>query len=84
MPYVFTEQGVSILASVLHSKRAIQVNIQIMHTFVYLRQMLLAHKDLAKRLNKLEAKYDNQFQVIFEAIRQLMQPDVKPKRRIGF
>ena len=83
-PYVFTEQGVSMLSSVLNSKRAIQVNIQIMRTFVYLRQMLLANKNLSKRLDELEAKYDKQFQVVFEAIRQLMKPETKPKRRIGF
>ncbi len=84
LPYAFTEQGVSMLSSVINSKQAILVNIQIMRTFVRLRQMLLANKDLAKRLDELEAKYDKQFKVVFEAIRQLMQTEVKPKRRIGF
>jgi ORF6N domain-containing protein len=69
-PYAFTEQGVAMLSSVLHSKRAIQVNIEIMRAFVRLRGMMLAHKDLARRLDELERKYDTQFRVVFEAIRQ--------------
>ncbi len=73
------------LSSVLHSKRAIQVNIQIMDTFVRVRQLLTTHKDLARKLDALESKYDRQFKTVFDAIRQLMQPDKPPKRqRIGF
>jgi phage regulator Rha-like protein len=84
-PYAFTEQGVAMLSSVLNSKRAIQVNIAIMRAFVWLREMLTTHADLARKLNALEKKYDQQFQVVFEAIRQLMTPPKPPKRRrIGF
>jgi hypothetical protein len=84
-PYVFTEQGVAMLSSVLKSKRAAQVNVVIMRTFVRLRELMITHKDLAGRLDELEQKYDQQFQVVFEAIRQLLAPEeVPPKRRIGF
>jgi len=83
-PCVFTEQGVAMLSSVLHSKRAIMVNIEIMRAFVRLRQLLLAHADLARKLDALEKKYDIQFKVVFDTIRQLMTPPVTPKRRIGF
>ena len=71
MPYVFTEQGVAMLSSVLNSERAVQVNIAIMRAFVKLREMIASHKDLIKRLDELEKKYDEQFRVVFEAIRQL-------------
>ncbi len=84
LPYAFTEQGVAMLSSVLKSKRAIQVNIQIMKTFVALRQMFADNKELSKRLDELERKYDTQFKVIFDALRQLMKPPEPPKRRIGF
>lgn len=85
MPYAFTEQGVSMLSSVLNSERAIEVNIAIMIAFVGLRVMLATHADLARRLNELEQKYDEQFRVVFEAIRELMTPEpVPPSRRIGF
>lgn len=84
LPYVFTEQGVAMLSSVLNSKRAVQVNIEIMRTFVRLRRMLLSNKDLSRRLDELEKKYDKQFAIVFDAIRQLMAPDTKPKLRIGF
>lgn len=80
----FTEQGVAMLSSVLNSKRAIQVNIQIMRAFVKLREMLYSHRELAKRLEELERKYDAQFKVFFDAIRKLMIPPEKPKRKIGF
>jgi phage regulator Rha-like protein len=83
-PYVFTEQGVAMLSSVLHSERAIQVNIAIMRAFVQLREMIGSNKGLARRLNELEKKYDSQFRVVFEAIRALMtEPELKTKR-IGF
>ena len=84
LPHAFTEQGVAMLSSVLRSKRAVLVNVAIMRTFVKLRQMLATHKDLAQRLDQLEQKYDSQFRVVFEAIRQLMKPPDQPKRRIGF
>src|SRR5207245_6333596 len=83
MPYAFTEEGVAMLSSVLRSRRAVQVNIEIMRTFVRLREMIASHKDLARRLNELEKKYDGQFKVVFDAIRQLMEPP-DSKRRIGF
>jgi phage regulator Rha-like protein len=84
LPYVFTEQGVAMLSSVLNSERAIHVNIEIIRTFVHLREILATHKDLALKLEQLEQKYDKQFRVVFEAIRQLMIPPDPPKRRIGF
>jgi hypothetical protein len=84
LPYVFTEQGVAMLSSVLRSPRAILVNIEIMRAFVRLRRILASHKELARRLNELEKKYDKQFQVVFEAIRKLMAPEPEPKRQIGF
>ena len=83
-PMAFTEQGVAMLSSVLNSKRAIQVNIQIMRAFNKLRQMLAAHKDLKRKIEAMEARYDKQFQIVFEAIRQLLEEDEKPKRKIGF
>ena len=84
MPRVFTEQGVAMLSTVLNSERAIQVNIAIMRAFVRLREILSTHKRLAKKLMALENKYDAQFRVVFEAIRQLMVEDEKPKIGIGF
>lgn len=84
-PYAFTEQGVAMLSSVLHSKRAVMVNIEIMRAFVRLRQMLESHRELAKKLENLEKKYDSQFKVVFDAIRELMTPyEPKKKRPIGF
>ncbi|UCG81540.1 MAG: ORF6N domain-containing protein [Desulfobacterales bacterium] len=84
LPRAFTEQGVAMLSSVLRSKRAVQVNIEIMRAFVRLRQMLAAHKDLARKLAALEKKYDDHFKVVFEAIAELMAPPQKPKKKIGF
>jgi DNA-binding PadR family transcriptional regulator len=83
-PYAFTENGVAMLSSVLNSKRAIQVNIQIMRTFTKLREMIASHKDLVKKLDELEKKYDGQFQIVFEALRQIIEVEEKPKRKIGF
>lgn len=84
-PYAFTEQGVAMLSSVLNSPRAIQVNIEIIRAFVRLRQILTSHKELARKLEELEKKYDAQFQVVFEAIRQLMEPQEDyVQKRIGF
>ncbi len=73
------------LSSVLNSKRAIKVNIEIMRTFVRLRQILASHADLARKLEALEKKYDAQFKIVFDAIRELMEPvEQKPKRKVGF
>ncbi len=84
-PYAFTEQGVAMLSSVLNSYRAIQVNIAIMRSFVKIREMLSTHKDLARKLNEIEKKYDAQFRVVFDAIRKLMAPPPETKKRkIGF
>lgn len=83
-PYAFTEQGVAMLSSVLRSKRAVMVNVEIMRTFVRLRQMLSAHADLARKLASLEKKYDAQFKVVFDAIRELMSPPSGKRRPIGF
>ncbi len=82
-PCVFTEQGVAMLSSVLRSKRAIQVNILIMKTFVRLRELISGHMDVLRKVEELERKYDAQFKVVFDALRQIMTPAEKPKR-IGF
>jgi len=87
LPYAFTEQGVAMLSGVLNSPRAVQVNIAIMRAFVRLREMLLASKELAQKLAQLERKiekHDEEIVLIFDAIRELMAPPVKPRRRIGF
>ncbi|MBI5376566.1 MAG: ORF6N domain-containing protein [Candidatus Schekmanbacteria bacterium] len=84
LPLVFTEQGVAMLSTVLNSERAIQVNIGIMRAFVKLREILATHKDLASKLEKIEKKYDSQFKIVFDAIRQLLQTPPSPKRKIGF
>ena len=84
-PYAFTEQGVAMLSSVLRSPQAVQVNIEIMRAFVRLRSMLESNTELARKLANLERKYDKQFNIVFDAIRQIMKPDPPPKRRqIGF
>jgi len=83
-PFAFTEHGILMLSSVLRSERAIAVNIAIMRTFVKLREMLASQKDLVRRLDDLEQKYDKHFQVVFDTIRQLMTPPLKPKHKLGF
>ncbi len=84
-PYAFTEQGVAMLSSVLHSERAVLVNIAIMRAFVKLRELTATHKELARKIAAIERKYDAQFKIVFDAIRKLMQaPPAPPKRRIGF
>ena len=83
-PMAFTEQGVAMLSSVLKSDRAVQVNIEIMRAFVKLRQMLSANKDLERRFDALEERYDEQFKVVFDAIRALMEPPEKSRKPIGF
>ena len=87
LPYAFTEQGVAMLSSVLHSKKAIQMNIAIMRTFVKLRELISSHKELAQQLAKLENKisqHDEEIQTIFNVIKELMTVPEKPKRKIGF
>ena len=84
MPFAFTEHGGAMLSSVLNSERAIRVNIEIIKAFVTLRKLLVRHKDLKKKIEEMESKYDEQFRVVFEAIRQLFSEDEKLKRKIGF
>lgn len=84
LPRVFTEQGVAMLSSVLKSKRAIQVNIQIMRAFIHLRKMLIQYKDLKQKIEAIERKYDKQFQLVFNAIKQLIIQKEQPKPEIGF
>lgn len=85
VPYAFTEQGVAMLSSVLKSKQAVQVNVEIMRAFVRLRDLIAHDRDLAMRLDDLESRYDRQFKAVFDAIRELMTPPaLEPKRRIGF
>jgi hypothetical protein len=83
-PYAFTEQGVAMLTSVLKSDRAIHANIEIMRAFIRLRQMLASNAELAHRLDELEKKYDSQFRVVFEAIRQILTPPDSKRWSIGF
>ncbi len=83
-PHAFTEFGVAMLSSVLKSKQAIQVNIEIMRAFSRLREMLASHKELAQKLARLEQNYDAQFRTVFDAIRQLMNPPATSKQKIGF
>ena len=84
LPYAFTEHGALMLANVLNSERAAQTSVQVVRVFVRLRQMLSSNAELARKLESLEKKYDAQFKVVFDAIRQLMSPPAKPKREIGF
>ena len=83
-PMAFTEQGIAMLSSVLNSERAIQVNILIMRAFTKLREMLSTHEDLRRKVEAMERKYDHQFKVVFDAIKQLIDIESKPKRKIGF
>ena len=83
-PFAFTEQGVAMLSSVLNNDRAIQVNIQIMRAFTNLRKMLITHKDLKVKIEAMEQKYDRQFQIVFEAIKQLLEPPKQKSKQIGF
>lgn len=84
LPHVFTEQGVAMLSCLLKSPTAVRVNIEIMRAFVMLREMIATNKDLARKLFDLEKKYDSQFKVVFDAIRELMNPPTTPRRSIGF
>jgi len=83
LPYAFTEQGIAMLSSVLRSQRAIRVNIQIMRTFYQLRQIISTHEDLKRRIESMEGKYDQQFKVVFDAIKAMIEPPIK-KSKIGF
>jgi hypothetical protein len=80
----FTEQGVAMLSSVLHSSRAIEVNIAIMRAFVHMRKMIISHEGLKGKIEAIEKKFDEQFQIVFEAIKQLIAEDEKPKKKIGY
>jgi hypothetical protein len=84
LPYAFTEHGAIMAASVLNTPRAVETSILVVRTFVRLRRMLATHKELARKLALMESRYDEQFRVVFEAIRQLMAPPARPRRRIGF
>ena len=83
-PMAFTEQGVAMLSSVLNSDRSIEVNIAIMRAFVKLREMMATHEDLKRKIESMEKKYDEQFQIVFEAIKQLLTEEDKPKKKIGY
>lgn len=84
LPFAFTEQGVAMLSSVLRSKRAIQVNIEIMRTFVNLQRMMVSYSEISQKIEKMEKKYDAQFRIVFDAIRQLMAPPHPRKNQVGF
>mgnify|MGYP000135470830 CR=1 FL=1 len=85
LPFAFTEQGVAMLSGVLHSKRAVQVNIQIMRAFIQLKRMLLTNTNLRRKIEEMEKKYDKQFAIVFQAIKQLLEPlPIKQKPPIGF
>ena len=84
LPYAFTEHGVAMLSSVLRSKRAIGVNIEVVRAFIYLRNMVAEHAELAKRIDELEDRYDGNFQTVFDAIRGLIKQPEKPQKRIGY
>jgi phage regulator Rha-like protein len=84
LPYVFTEHGVLMLSSVLKSERAVSVNIQIVRTFIKLREMLSKYKDLKEKIEDIEKKYDHRFKVVFDTLKQLIKEEEKPKNKIGF
>jgi hypothetical protein len=84
LPYAFTEHGAVMLASVLNSEIAVQASVQVVRAFIRLREILMTHKDLARKIDQLEKKYDSKFKIVFDAIRQLMTPPSISKRRIGF
>jgi hypothetical protein len=88
LPYAFTEQGIAMLSSVLRSQRAVEVNIAIMRTFVQLRRLMDSNRSLARKIEAMEKKYDEQFAMVFDAIKRLIAEDdartARPKRRIGF
>lgn len=83
-PFAFTEHGILMLSSVLNSKRAIHVNIQIMRAFTKLRAMFASHKELRRKIEEMEKKYDYQFKVVFKAVKEILEPPGQPKEPIGF
>ena len=80
----FTEQGVAMLSSVLKSRRAIEINIEIVRAFVHLRRWLISNRDLGRRIDELEKRYDGQFSVLFASVEELMEPEPAPRQAIGF
>ena len=84
LPHAFTEHGIAMLSSVLHSDRAVQVNIAIMHAFLQLRAMLATHEDLRRKITEMEKRYDSKFHVVFATLRQMLETPIPPKRQIGF
>lgn len=84
LPYVFTQEGIAMLSSVLNSERAIHINIQIMRAFVKLRELMASHIELRNKIEHMEKKYDYQFKIVFDAIKRLLEPPEKLKRPIGF
>ena len=85
LPYAFTDYGIAMLSSVLNSDRAIAINIQIIKTFIRMREMMLSYKDLKEKIEKMESKYDRQFRIVFQALKQMLEPKlVAPTRKIGF
>jgi len=84
LPYAFTEHGVLMLSNILNSEKAVKVSIQVIRAFSKLKQMLSTHEDLKKKIEEMENRYDHQFRIIFDAIKQLIEEDLKPKRDIGF
>ncbi len=83
-PFAFTEQGVAMLSGILNSDRAIAVNIAIMRTFIQMRKLIASYKDIEKKINELENKYDKNFSIVFEALKQLIRQESEPRKRIGF
>jgi len=84
LPHAFTEHGVAMLSSVLHSDRAVQVNIAIMRAFLQLRAMLATHEDLRRKITDMEKRYDSKFHAVFATLRQMLEVPISPKRQIGF
>jgi hypothetical protein len=84
LPYVFTEQGIAMLSSVLHSDRAVQVNVAIMRAFLQLRAMLATHEDLRRKIDEMEKRYDAKFHAVFATLRQMLEAPIPAKRQIGF
>ncbi len=83
-PFAFTEQGVAMLSGTLNSDRAIEVNIAIMRAFIQMRRLIASYKDLEKKINELENKYDENFSIVFKALKQLIRQESEPRKRIGF
>ena len=83
-PFAFTEQGVAMLSGILNSDRAIKVNVAIMRAFIQMRRLITSYKDLEKKINELENKYDKNFSIVFEALKQLIRQESEPRKRIGF